>query len=39
MIIRVVERALEVTPDVVVATDDERILSVVKEHGYQAVMT
>lgn len=39
MIIRVVERAIEVTPDVVVATDDERILSVVKEHGYQAVMT
>ena len=39
MIIRVVERALEVTTDVVVATDDERILSVVKEHGYQAVMT
>ena len=39
MIIRVVERALAVCPDVVVATDDERIFTTVTEQGYRAVMT
>ena len=39
MIIRVVERALSVCSDVVVATDDERIFSTVTERGYRAVMT
>ena len=39
MIIRVVERALAVCPDVVVATDDERIFTTVTERGYRAVMT
>ena len=39
MIIRVVERALAVCPDVIVATDDERIFSTVTERGYRAVMT
>lgn len=39
MIIRVVERALSVCSDVVVATDDERIRSVVEQYGYRAVMT
>ena len=39
MIIRVVERALAVCSDVVVATDDERIFSTVTERGYRAVMT
>lgn len=39
MIIRVVERALSVCPDVVVATDDERILTTVEQYGYRAVMT
>ena len=39
MIIRVVERALAVCPDVVVATDDERIFTTVTDRGYRAVMT
>lgn len=39
MIIRVVERALAVCSDVVVATDDERIFTTVTEQGYRAVMT
>ena len=39
MIIRVVERALAVCSNVVVATDDERIFSTVTERGYRAVMT
>lgn len=39
MIIRVVERALSVCPEVVVATDDERIRSTVEQYGYRAVMT
>lgn len=39
MIIRVVERALRVCPDVVVATDDQRILETVEQYGYRAVMT
>lgn len=39
MILHVVERALRLTPDVVVATDDERIRSVVVQQGYEAIMT
>ena len=39
MILHVVERALRLTPDVVVATDDERIQSVVVQQGYEAIMT
>ncbi|MCK5146405.1 3-deoxy-manno-octulosonate cytidylyltransferase [bacterium] len=41
MVVRVVEQALrsELLNDVIVATDDIRILSAVQEHGYQAMLT
>lgn len=39
MIIHVVERASQVTPQVCVATDDERIYDCVHSYGYEAVMT
>lgn len=39
MIVRVVRQALQAIADVVVATDDERILKVVTDAGHRAVMT
>ena len=37
MILHVVERALLVTPEVAVATDDQRIYDVVTQAGYRAI--
>ena len=39
MILHVVERALLVTPEVAVATDDQRIYDVVTQAGYRAILT
>lgn len=39
MVVRVAEKAKVTGAEVVVATDDDRILDAVKEHGYQAILT
>lgn len=39
MVVRVAEKAKVTGAEIVVATDDVRILDAVKEHGYQAVLT
>ncbi len=39
MVVRVAEKAKVTGAEVVVATDDVRILDAVKEHGYQAILT
>src|SRR5437773_10885151 len=39
MVVRVCERAAQTGAAVHVATDDERIASVVRSHGYSALMT
>jgi 3-deoxy-manno-octulosonate cytidylyltransferase (CMP-KDO synthetase) len=39
MIIRVYEQVNKVLPDIVVATDDNRVKSVVEKHGCTAIMT
>lgn len=39
VIIRVCRQALKACPEVIVATDDERILKCVRDHGFNAVMT
>lgn len=39
MVVRVVRQVLKALPRAVVATDDDRIARVVRDHGYEAVMT
>lgn len=39
MIVRVCRQAAKACPDVVVATDDERIMKCVEDNGFKAVMT
>jgi len=39
MIVRVLEQVIKILPDIIVATDDSRVESIVQKHGGTAIMT